>query len=555
MRQLPEGIVTFVFTDIEGSTRLLHTLGDRYREALEQHRTILRAAFTSHAGVEVDTQGDAFFVAFSTPREALQAAIRGQRALAEHPWPQGGELHVRMGIHTGTPEVTEEGYVGSDVHLGARICAAAWGGQILVSSTTAAHVSSALDDVTLRSLGAHALKDIDERVELYQVVASGLRADFPPPRAPGSHPTNLPARLPPLIGRDSELAALIELLTTDDVSLVTLTGPGGTGKTRLALATGTELLSSFPHGVFFVDLSATTDASLVVPQIAQSLSLRETAGRSLKDTLSDHLADKEILLIVDNLEQVIDAATDIAILFTSAPGIKVLVTSREALRVAGEKEAPVPPLSLPSSSEPLEEVVASPAVRLFVARAKNIRPDFQLTPGDASIVAEVCRRLDGLPLAIELAAARVKVLSLPALNDRLAQGLKVLTSGRRDATVRQRTLRGAIAWSYDLLSEDEQTLFRRLGVFAGGWSLDAVEQVCDRGDLCLDVLDGLASLIDKSLVRAVEGDDGRFSMLETIRSFAAETLEESGDRDDIRRAHAEFFRALVGRAEPHLIGP
>jgi class 3 adenylate cyclase len=259
MVKLPTGTVTFVFTDIEGSTRLLHTLGDRYRDALGQHRTILRHAFTSHGGVEVDTQGDAFFMAFPTPQGALQAAVTAQRALADHPWPQGAELRVRMGIHTGTPEVTHEGYVGADVHLGARICAAAWGGQILISPTTGSHLSSYPEELTLRSLGPHVLKDIDLPVELFQVLAPGLQTDFPPPRTTGSHPTNLPARPQPLIGRDQELSTLTELLTTEEVFLVTLTGPGGTGKTRLALATGQALLDSFADGVFFVDLSATAD--------------------------------------------------------------------------------------------------------------------------------------------------------------------------------------------------------------------------------------------------------------------------------------------------------
>ena len=553
MRQLPTGTVTFVFTDIEGSTRLLHTLGDRYRHALEQHRALLRAAFTSYGGVEVDTQGDAFFVAFPTPQGALQAAVRGQRALAGNPRTQGGEVRVRMGIHTGTPEVTDQGYVGKDVHLGARICAAAWGGQILVSPTTAAHLSSALGGVSLRALGTHALNDIDERIELSQVVAPGLRQDFPPPRTTGSHPTNLSARLPPLIGRDTELAALLELLARDDVSLVTLIGPGGTGKTRLALATGAELLPSLPDGVFFTDLSALTDASLVVPQIAQTLSLRETAGRTLADTLTEHLSAKETLLILDNLEQVIDASTDIATLLIRAVDLKVLVTSREALRIAGEKEFPLAPLALPMSSDSPDDIASSPAVELFVARARDVRPDFTLTLDDAAAVAEVCQRLDGLPLAIELAAARVKVLSPTALNERLAQGFKVLSPGRRDATERQRTLRGAIAWSYDLLTEDEQRLFLRLGVFAGGWSLDAPEQVCDRADLDLDVLDGLASLVDKSLVRTDEHRE-RFSMLETIRQFALARLEELGEVEETKRAHAEFFRALTEEAEPLLIG-
>ena len=398
--------------------------------------------------------------------------------------------------------------------MGARICTAAWGGQILVSPTTAAHVFTSSDDISVRLLGAHALKDIDERVELFQVIGPGLRADFPPPRTTGSHPTNLPARLQPLIGRDTELAALTELLITDDVSLVTLTGPGGTGKTRLALAMGAELLSSFADGVFFTDLSALTDADLVIPHIAATLSLRETPGRSLTETLTEHLSSKQMLLITDNLEQVIDAAPDIATLLTDAPALKVLATSREALRVTGERVMSLSPLALPDTDDDtVDDIARSPAVALFTERARAVKAGFSLTQDNASDVAAICRRLDGLPLAIELAAARVNLLSPSSLLSRLDRGLKVLSSGRRDASQRQRTLRAAIAWSYDLLSADEQRLFRRLGVFAGGFSLEAADQVCDRGDLDTDVLDGLASLVDKSLVRTVEGQDDRFFML------------------------------------------
>ncbi|MCA1702974.1 MAG: hypothetical protein LC808_06765, partial [Actinobacteria bacterium] len=372
----------------------------------------------------------------------------------------------------------------------------------------------------------------------------------------GAHPTNLPARLEPLIGRDAEVATLRELLQRDDVFLVTLTGPGGTGKTRLAVATGAELLDSFADGVFFVDLSATTDASLVLAHIAQSLSLKETPGRSLADTLTDHLAAKEILLILDNLEQVIDAAQDIAALLTSAAGLKVLATSREALRIAGERVFSVAPLEAPpQDQQDLEELGRYPAVALFTERARAAKADFSLTQDNATDVAAICRRLDGLPLAIELAAARVSLLSPSALLARLDKGLKLLTSGRRDAAERQRTLRAAIEWSYGLLTEDEQTLFRRLGVFAGGWTLEAAEAVCDRGDLDADVLAGLASLVDKSLVRVGEHDEERFSMLETIREFAAEKLEESGEAKATRRAHAEFFRSLAEQSYAGLAGP
>jgi predicted ATPase/class 3 adenylate cyclase/Tfp pilus assembly protein PilF len=555
MSRLPTGTVTFVLTDIEGSTRLLHTLGPRYREALEQHRALVRAAFTSHGGVEVDTQGDAFFYAFAEPQGALQAAIRAQRSLADHSWPEEIELRVRMGIHTGAPEVTDQGYVGKDVHMGARICAAAWGGQILVSSATAALASSSSDDVTLRSLGHHALKDIDARVELFEVVAPDLIHDFPPLRTHGSHPTNLPSRLAPLIGRDHELASLAELLASAETSVVTLVGPGGTGKTSIAAALGAQLLSSFPDGVFFVDLSALTDPSLVVPQIAQTLSLRETPGRSLRDTLIEHLSEKATFLIIDNLEQVIDAAEDIAALLTSAPQLKVLATSREALRITGERVYSLAPLEVPSRDEQdPEELERYPAVALFVERARAVNASFSFTEENAADVTSICRRLDGLPLAIELAAARVNLLAPSALLARLASGPKVLASGRRDAAARQKTLRSAMAWSYDLLSEEEQKLFRRLGVFAGGWSLQAAERLCDKGDLDLDPLDGLASLVEKSLVRAVKGPEERFSMLEMIRSFAADELEASGESEEIRRAHADYFRELAQEAEQHLVG-
>jgi predicted ATPase/class 3 adenylate cyclase/Tfp pilus assembly protein PilF len=553
MAELPGGTVTFLFTDIEGSTRLLASLGESYGDALAEHRRLLREAFTSCGGVEVDTQGDAFFYAFARAKDAVTAAVKGQRALSSHDFGDGVELKVRMGIHTGEPARSQEGYVGPDVHLGSRICSVTWGGQIVVSAATAA-VISGLKEATLRPLGDHSLKDIDERISLHQVVAPGLREDFPALRSVGAHPTNLPPRLPELIGREGDIAAVTELVSSPEISVVTLVGPGGTGKTRLSLALAAEMLASFPDGVFFVDLSALGDPSLVIASIAQVLSLRETPGRSLEQSLADHLAAKEMLLVLDNFEQVMEAASQLSSLLQGAKSLKVVVTSREALRIAGERVVSVAPLELPESGSDLAEITGSPAVALFVARAHAVKADFSLTTDNAADVAAICRRLDGLPLALELAAARINLLSPSSLLARLDKGLKVLSAGRRDASDRQRTLRGAIAWSYELLSEDEQILFRRLAVFAGGWSLEAAEAVCDRGELELDVLDGLASLADKSLVRTGAADADRFTMLETIREFALEKLEESGEAEDIRRAQADYFRALAEEAEPHLIG-
>ena len=553
MAELPQGTVTLLFTDIEGSTRLLNSLGPDYEQVLAFHRTLLREAFRSHGGIEVDTQGDAFFYAFARARDAVAGAVAGQRALSSHDFEDGVELRVRMGVHTGEPAQTQEGYVGPDVHLGSRICSVAWGGQIVVSSATAALISG-LREVTLRPLGDHFLKDIDERISLHQVVAPGLIEDFPALRSVGAYPTNLPPRLPVLIGRDQDVIAVAELITSPEVSVVTLVGPGGTGKTRLSLAIAAKTLSSFADGASFVDLSALSDASLVIPSIAQSLSLRETPGRSLEESLADHLASKEMLLVLDNFEQVMGAASQLSSLLEGASALKVLVTSRESLRISGERVVSVAPLGVPSpANSDVDEMASFPAVALFVARAQAAKRDFSLSEDNAADVADICRRLDGLPLALELAAARINLMSPSSLLARLDQGLKVLSAGRRDASDRQRTLRGAIAWSYELLSEEEQRLFRRLAAFAGGWSLEGAEAVCDRDDLELDVLDGLGSLVDKSLVRASAAKVDRFAMLETIREFALEMLETSREAEEIRRAHVDYFLQLLEGAEPHLI--
>jgi len=384
MAELPGGTVTLVFTDIEGSTRLLEALGERYGEVLAEHRRLLREAFTAHGGVEVDTQGDAFFYVFPRAQDATRAAVESQRLLATHPWPPNAEVRVRMGIHTGEPQISSEGYVGPDVHLAARICAAAHGGQVILSQSTQDLVdNTGLDGATLHHLGEHALKDISSRVHLYELVIEGLPSDFPPVRTLDAHPTNLPPSPTALIGRQDDVTKLATALQDDGRRLITLTGPGGTGKTRLALGVAHELLEDFSDGVFLVDLSPVTDASLVVAQIASALSLRESGGRGLEETLHDYLASKEMLLVIDNFEQVIDAASEVASLLSSSSDVRVLVTSREPLRIAGEQEFAVPPLSLPSSSSPrLEEAEQSPAVALFTERARGSQSRLRADRGE-----------------------------------------------------------------------------------------------------------------------------------------------------------------------------
>jgi predicted ATPase/class 3 adenylate cyclase len=526
--QQPTGTVTLLFTDVEGSTRLLERVGPvPYGEALELHHSLLREAFDQHEGFEVDCEGDSFFVAFASAQDAVAAAAEAQRSLAEAAWPDEGAIRVRMGLHTGEPMAAPPKYVGMDVHKAARIMAAAHGGQVLLSEATV----RLLDGAETTSLGEHRLKDLMHPVPLHQLRIEGLAEDFPPPRTLENRPTNLPTQPTPFLGRERELAELLDLLTEPSVRLLTLTGPGGTGKTRLALQLAAEVVERFPQGVYLVMLAPVTDPALVVPTIAQTLGVREDGGEPVGAALERSLRESELLLLLDNFEHLESAAPVAAELLAAAPGLKVLATSRAPLHLAAEHEYQV---------SPLEEVQA---LELFAERARAVLPGFALN-GNREAVLEICRRLDHLPLAVELAAARVKLLPPPALLARLEQRLKLLTGGARDRDDRQRTLRAAIDWSYDLLAEDERVLFRRLAVFTGGWTLDLAEGVC-APDGEFDVLDGLASLLDKSLVRHSGGDDEpRYSMLQTIREYALELLEESGEADAIRARHAAAFLEL-----------
>jgi len=498
--------VTFLFTDVEGSTRLLHELGpDEYAKALMEHRRVLREAFRAHAGVEVDTQGDAFCVAFPTPSEAIAAAAEGGRNL------EAGRIRVRMGIHTGTPLVTDEGYVGADLHRAARIAAAGHGGQVLVSAATAALVPAD----SMRDLGLHRLKDLSQRERIYQLGGG----EFPPLKS--LHQTNLPVPTTPFLGRERELAEVASLMSQQDVRLLTLTGPGGTGKTRLGAQAAAALADRYAHGVWWIPLASLRDPALVVETAAQTL--------GAQDGLVDHIGDKSMLLLFDNFEQVLDAAPGLTELLAACANLEVMATSREPLRVTAEQEYEVPPF------------VHEEAVGFFLARARTIQREFQ--PDDA--VAKICRRLDDLPLALELAAARVKALSSQQILERLEQRLPLLTGGARDLPERQRTLRATIEWSYDLLTPEEQRLFARLAVFRGGCTLQAAERVAGAD------VDTLQSLVDKSLLRRASD---RYWMLETIREYAAERLPESGEAQELERRHADFFLALAEQADPFLRG-
>ncbi len=541
----PTGTVTLLFTDIEGSTRLLERLGpERYRESLELHRRLLRGAFERHGGHEVDYEGDAFFVAFARARDAVEAASEAQRALAQAEWPEGLPIRVRMGIHTGEPLATPPKYVGLDVHKAARIMAAGHGEQVVISAATQRLLS---DAHPLRPLGEHRLKDLSQPEPLYQLLAPGLQSEFPALKTLGNRPNNLPIVATPFVGRECELAVVHDLLLRKEVRLLTLTGTGGIGKTRLALQAAADAIDGFRDGVYWVPFAALRDAELAVATATQMLGLRDEAGESVGEALRRYLAARQILLVLDNLEHILGAARVlVADLLRSGPEVSVLVTSREALRVSGEQLYDVPPLAVPEVGE--VALGQNDAATLFIGRAQAADPSFVLTAENAPTLVEIVRRLEGLPLAIELAAARIRALPPAALLERLDNRLRLLTAGVYDADERQRTLRATIEWSHDLLTTDERTLFARLGVFVGGCRLEAAEAVCNwDGEIASTTLDGVSSLIDKSLLRRREDPDGqpRYWMLETIREFALAALQEDPAAERVREMHAVAIAEIV----------
>ncbi|HTT59153.1 MAG TPA: adenylate/guanylate cyclase domain-containing protein [Acidimicrobiales bacterium] len=558
---LPTETLTFLFTDIEGSTRLLGRLGHAtYGQVLADHHRLIRSRLAAHDGKEIVTQGDGFFAVFSSPSACVAAVIEMQQALGTHEWPDAQAVRVRMGVHCGEATEMGTGLVGLDVHRAARIAAVAHGGQIVLSGAAAALVRDSLPvHTSLRDLGYHRLKDLGRPEQIFQLEAEGLESDFPP-LSSLDNPSlvhNLPAQSTVFVGRDREVQEVRRLVET--TRLVTLTGAGGSGKTRLALHVAAELLDGSGDGVWLVELAPLSDPDAVASTISSVLGIATQAGRPALETLVDALVPQRILLVLDNCEHLIGDCAKVAdVILRRCPEVHLITTSREPLGIGGETIYRVPSLSLPATDEEVVTAVDSDAVKLFVERARGQGVDLVLDAHTGPLVVSICRRLDGMPLAIELAAARMRSLSLSSLYDRLDQRFRLLTGGSRSALPRQQTLRATVDWSYSLLSAPERSVLQRLSVFAEGFDLEAAESVCGLGDIdAFDVTDLVGSLVDKSLVVAESvGDAIRYRMLETIRQFGAEQLV-GGDESAagaVRAAHCAYYLSVAEQAAPHLTG-
>jgi len=554
--------LTFLFTDIEGSTELLRRLGhDSYASVLAEHHSLIRTGIAAHDGKEVSTQGDGFFAVFSSPSACVSAAIETQRALSSHGWPAGEQVRVRMGIHSGEAAETATGLVGLEVHRAARVAAVAHGGQTLLSTAAAVLVRDSLPSgASLRDLGRHRLKDLSRPEQIFQLECEGLEFDFPPLRSLDNPAlaNNLPAQSASFVGRDLEVAEVRRLV--ESARLVTLTGSGGSGKTRLCLQAAAELLDGSGDGVWLVELASVSDQEAVAAAISGVLGITSRADRPVFETLLDALGPQHVLIVLDNCEHLIESCAKVAdAILRRCPRVHLMTTSREPLGIGGETIYRVPPLSLPGPDD--DDALApggSDAVALFMDRATTQAVELVLDKETAPLVVSICRRLDGMPLAIELAAARLRSMSLESLNDRLDQRFRLLTGGSRSVLPRQQTLAATVDWSYSLLNFSEQSVLRRLSVFAEGFDLEAAEAICARGDIeKFEVADILGSLVDKSLVVGEPtGGALRYRLLETIRQFAAERLVELDEREAalLRAAHGAHYLALAERAAPHLKG-
>ncbi|TFH32562.1 MAG: adenylate/guanylate cyclase domain-containing protein, partial [Anaerolineales bacterium] len=565
---LPGGTVTFLFTDIEGSTQLLKQLREQYSTLLDEQRAIMNDAFATWGGHVVDTRGEEFFVAFPRATDAVAAAVDAQRGLAAHEWPEGIDVRVRMGLHTGEPWVAEAGYVGMDVHRAARIGNVGYGGQVLLSETTAALVMDELPDgVSLLDLGRHRLKDVRRMEQIRQVVIDGLLSEFPPlksletvlPDAAAEKPRhNLPSELTPFIGRQAELVQITDMLRNPSGRLLTLIGVGGMGKTRLSLRAAAELVEEFPHGVWLVEFAKLRDPELVPQHAAAALGVSaHEAGesRTIGDVLTSYLQDKKLLMLLDNCEHLIEACAEFAeTLLRECPGVVLLATSRENLGIPGEQTFIVPALGVPPQTLLLQELETFEATHFFIDRAVAALPLFKPTLHNLPFIVDICRQLDGIPLAIELAAARVKILAPEQIAELLQDCFQLLTGGPRTALPRHQTLHATLEWSYNLLTEPEQQLFTRLSVFAGGWTLEDVEGLLSGDHLSrTDLLENLSNLVDKSLVSVSHNQEAtRYGMLETVHQFASELLAASGEAEKYRGRHTDHFIALAEVADPLL---